>query len=69
VEEEEGELGGGGERRLDLKMDENGLKNIYPVFTVTFFSRSKMKTGMTETKMSGTYSVSQKRINSDGNIL
>jgi hypothetical protein len=41
--------------------DENGQKNIYPVFTFTFFSRTKMKIGMTETKMNG--------INPDRNIL
>jgi hypothetical protein len=48
-------------REVGMKTDENGQKNIYPVFTFTFFSRTKMKIGMTKTKMNGT--------NPDRNIL
>jgi hypothetical protein len=58
---------GGRGIQIGVKTDGNGRKNIYPVFTFTFFSRTETKTGITETEMNGTYSVSRKRTNSDGN--
>jgi hypothetical protein len=62
--------------KIVLKMDRNGQKNtyhvftftyfsrtemkIYHVFTFTYFSRTEMKTEILETKTNKTYSVSQK---------